>query len=59
MTEAPPPVPIRKIPMGVRSLPVAKSTTGRTNLIAAESCGQGGRIGRALRLDELDRDNDR
>ena len=59
MTETLPPVPIRKIPMGMRSLPVAKPPTGRTNLIAAEACGRGSRIGRAPRLDELDRDNDR
>lgn len=52
-----PAVPIRKIPMGVRGLPVAKPPTGRTNLIAAESCGRGGRISRAPRLDELDRDS--
>lgn len=48
-------VPIRKIPMGVRALPVAepKKNDGK---IHAEQCGRGYKRQRLPHLDEIDGD---
>ena len=49
------PVPVKRIPIGVRALPVAEKPAVSPKIMA-ESCGSGHRVGRLPRLDEIDGD---
>jgi hypothetical protein len=46
---------VKRIPMGVRALPVVQKSVEVVR-VAAEGCGGGVRAPRRLRLDELDGD---